>query len=50
MANLWHPLGGIQISDLGEKRYLFRFFHKVDVEHVMSGTPWTFNNHLLVLP
>ncbi|MFQ6623724.1 hypothetical protein Gotur_003294 [Gossypium turneri] len=20
MANLWHPLGGIQISDLGEKR------------------------------
>ncbi|MBA0609088.1 hypothetical protein Godav_021211 [Gossypium davidsonii] len=45
MANLWHPLGGIQISDLGEKCYLFHFFHEVDG----SGTPWTFNNHLLVL-
>ncbi|MBA0833960.1 hypothetical protein Goarm_006364 [Gossypium armourianum] len=32
MANLWHPLGGIQISNLGEKRYLFRFFYEVDVE------------------
>ncbi|MBA0851197.1 hypothetical protein Goshw_015118 [Gossypium schwendimanii] len=37
MADLWHPLGGIQISDLGEKRYLFHFFHEVDVEwHTMD--------------
>ncbi|MBA0562583.1 hypothetical protein Golob_007615 [Gossypium lobatum] len=49
MANLWHPLGGIQISNLGEKRYLFRFFYEVDVEQVMSGTPWTFNNQFLIL-
>ncbi|MBA0855408.1 hypothetical protein Goshw_013275 [Gossypium schwendimanii] len=49
MANLWHPLVGIQISDLREKRYLFRFFYEVDVERVISGTPWTFNNHLLLL-
>ncbi|MBA0592137.1 hypothetical protein Gorai_009124 [Gossypium raimondii] len=34
MANLWHPLGGIQISNLGEKRYLFRFFYEVDVEQM----------------
>ncbi|MBA0849750.1 hypothetical protein Goshw_020246 [Gossypium schwendimanii] len=25
MANLWHLLGEIQISELGEKRNLFRF-------------------------
>ncbi|MBA0825036.1 hypothetical protein Goarm_021659 [Gossypium armourianum] len=37
IANLWHPLGGIHISDLGEKRYLFHFFHEVDVEwHTMD--------------
>ncbi|MBA0707711.1 hypothetical protein Golax_019739, partial [Gossypium laxum] len=37
MDNLWHPLGGIKISDLGEKRYLFHFFHEVDVEwHTMD--------------
>lgn len=29
LANLWHPLGGIQINDLGEKRFLFRFFNSV---------------------
>ncbi|KAG8474806.1 hypothetical protein CXB51_031505 [Gossypium anomalum] len=39
MANLWRPLVGIQISNLGEKQYLFRFFYEVDVEQVMSGTP-----------
>ncbi|KAH1083167.1 hypothetical protein J1N35_022928 [Gossypium stocksii] len=49
MANLWHQLGGIQISNLGEKHYLFRFFYEVDVECVMSQTPWTFNSHFLLL-
>ncbi|KAK5842158.1 hypothetical protein PVK06_004487 [Gossypium arboreum] len=36
MANLWHLLGGIQISKLGEKRYLFRFFYEVDLEQGMK--------------
>ncbi|MBA0845366.1 hypothetical protein Goarm_022139 [Gossypium armourianum] len=31
------------ISDLGEKQYLFRFYNKV-----VNGVPWAFNNHLLV--
>ncbi|MBA0727816.1 hypothetical protein Golax_000770 [Gossypium laxum] len=48
LANLWHPLGGVQILDLGEKRYLFRFFNIVDKNRVVKGTPWAFNNHLLV--
>ncbi|MBA0710967.1 hypothetical protein Golax_010208 [Gossypium laxum] len=48
MANLCHLLG-VQISDLGNKRYLFKFFYEVDVERVLSGTPWTFNTHLLLL-
>ncbi|MBA0661598.1 hypothetical protein Goklo_005875 [Gossypium klotzschianum] len=26
MAKLWLPLGGVQISDLGEKHYSFKFF------------------------
>ncbi|MBA0795643.1 hypothetical protein Gohar_006489 [Gossypium harknessii] len=28
LANLWHPIRGVQISDRGEKRFLFRFYHK----------------------
>ncbi|KAA3472916.1 reverse transcriptase [Gossypium australe] len=49
MANLWHPVRGVNIRDLGEKRYLFQFYHKMDQERVLKGCPWTFNNHLLVL-
>ncbi|PPE00461.1 hypothetical protein GOBAR_DD02511 [Gossypium barbadense] len=36
MGDLWHPIGGICITELGEKR-------------VTAGTPWFFNNHLLIL-
>ncbi|MBA0777743.1 hypothetical protein Gotri_005722, partial [Gossypium trilobum] len=49
MANLWHPVKGIQISDLGEKRFLFKFFHIMDLERVLKGSSWTFNNYLLML-
>ncbi|KAG8489932.1 hypothetical protein CXB51_015974 [Gossypium anomalum] len=48
MANIWHPLEGVQISDLGEKHFLFKFFNKMDISRIISGTHWTFNNHLLI--
>ncbi|MBA0803651.1 hypothetical protein Gohar_013841, partial [Gossypium harknessii] len=48
LANLWPPLRGIEISDSREKRFLFRFFHRVDIEIVIKGAPWTSNNHLLI--
>ncbi|MBA0552070.1 hypothetical protein Golob_022912 [Gossypium lobatum] len=48
MANLRHFLGGVAISDLGEKKFLFRFFSKVDIMRVITGSSWTFNNPLLV--
>ncbi|KAK5794045.1 hypothetical protein PVK06_035237 [Gossypium arboreum] len=48
MANIWHPLEGVQILDLGEKRFLFKFFNEIDISRVIIGAPWTFNNHLLV--
>ncbi|MBA0729879.1 hypothetical protein Golax_020488 [Gossypium laxum] len=34
---------------MGEKRYIFKFFHSMDMERVLKGLPWTFNNHLLIL-
>ncbi|MFQ6663930.1 hypothetical protein Gotur_031231 [Gossypium turneri] len=49
MADLWHPIGVICITDIGEKRYLFQFFHEVDIVRVLVETPWFFNNHLLLL-
>ncbi|MFQ6661874.1 hypothetical protein Gotur_029879 [Gossypium turneri] len=37
MENLSHPLRGVLISDLGEKHYLFKFYHKVDIDRVETG-------------
>ncbi|KAH1121930.1 hypothetical protein J1N35_005090 [Gossypium stocksii] len=39
---------GIQISNLGDKWFLFRFFYCIDIDRVVNRAPWTFNNHLLV--
>ncbi|MBA0708889.1 hypothetical protein Golax_023971 [Gossypium laxum] len=47
MANLRRLLGGVTILDLGEKRYFFKFYNPLDLDRVINGTPWTFNNHLL---
>ncbi|MBA0701391.1 hypothetical protein Goari_027008 [Gossypium aridum] len=49
MADLWHPIRGICILYLGERHFLFQFFHEVDIRKVLVGTPWFFNNHLLLL-
>ncbi|MBA0770025.1 hypothetical protein Gotri_018707 [Gossypium trilobum] len=48
MVNVWHLVKGVQISDLGDKHFLFKFFHRIDLERVINGAHWTFNNHLLV--
>ncbi|MBA0840446.1 hypothetical protein Goarm_003028, partial [Gossypium armourianum] len=32
VANLWHPVERVQILELGEKRFLFRLFHTMDLE------------------
>ncbi|KAH1121889.1 hypothetical protein J1N35_005049 [Gossypium stocksii] len=45
MVNLWHPLRGVQISDLGRRGFCLDFF----IDQVLNGAPWTFNNHLLVI-
>ncbi|MBA0879418.1 hypothetical protein Goshw_011297 [Gossypium schwendimanii] len=48
LANLWHPLGGVSIADMGEKRFVFQFYCDMDFDRVVKGASWTFNNHLLV--
>ncbi|KAL8546704.1 hypothetical protein ACS0TY_006434 [Phlomoides rotata] len=40
---------GCHHQSIGQWRYLFEFFHKLDVLRVMNGLPWTFNNHPLLL-
>ncbi|MBA0867311.1 hypothetical protein Goshw_029192 [Gossypium schwendimanii] len=35
MANLWHPLVGVEISNLSVKRFLFKFFNGMDMDRVV---------------
>ncbi|PPS01252.1 hypothetical protein GOBAR_AA19412 [Gossypium barbadense] len=49
LAEAWHPVSGISITDLGEKRSLFRFYHEIDIKRVLRGTLWFFNRHLVLL-
>ncbi|MBA0722630.1 hypothetical protein Golax_003289 [Gossypium laxum] len=48
LANLWHPIGEMVITILWEKRFMFKFYHEVDIYRVINDAPWTFNNHMLV--
>ncbi|MBA0703148.1 hypothetical protein Goari_022666, partial [Gossypium aridum] len=48
MANIWHPLEGVMISNLVEKWFLFKFYHELDIGRVENGAHWTFNTHILV--
>lgn len=49
LVNVWHFIGGISITDIPEDRYLFRLYHKVDVDRIVARGPWNFNSHLLIL-
>ncbi|KAG8472056.1 hypothetical protein CXB51_036863 [Gossypium anomalum] len=48
MADLWHPLKGVTITEMEDKRILFRFYSEVDLKRVLDGMPWFFNRHLIV--
>lgn len=28
---------------------MFQFFHRLDVKRIMDGSPWSFDNYLLVM-
>ncbi|MBA0594235.1 hypothetical protein Gorai_011147, partial [Gossypium raimondii] len=49
LANFWHPIEGVSISNLGNERFLFKFYFEVDVNKVEKNGSWNFNSHLLVL-
>ncbi|XP_030510643.2 uncharacterized protein LOC115725309 [Cannabis sativa] len=48
MASLWQPGKGVFIKELDTNRYLFQFYHELDIQSVIDGSPWTFNRSPLV--
>ncbi|CAN0843308.1 hypothetical protein LINGRAHAP2_LOCUS3810 [Linum grandiflorum] len=49
MANLWRPRAGVTITDKGGGLILFRFYHQLDMDLVLEGGPWTFDQNLLAI-
>lgn len=48
MASLWRPKKGVEIHDLGNHRYSFIFYHVLDIQKVVDGGPWSFEQSPLV--
>lgn len=48
LAELWHPIEGISILEIEDKRVLFRFYNELDIKRVIEGMPWFFNRHLFL--
>ncbi|WOG99740.1 hypothetical protein DCAR_0519095 [Daucus carota subsp. sativus] len=46
MASLWRPKVGMEVHDLRNFRYVF--FHMLDLQKVMEGGLWTFEQSMLV--
>jgi hypothetical protein len=49
MADLWKPVKGVTIKEATDGKFLFHFAHPLDMEAVLKGGPWTFDNNMLIL-
>ncbi|XP_057779545.1 uncharacterized protein LOC130998128 [Salvia miltiorrhiza] len=49
LASVWRPGKGVFVKDIGQGRYIFQFFHEIDLIRVYDGGPWAFGNFPLIL-
>uniref|UniRef100_A0A803NUC4 DUF4283 domain-containing protein n=1 Tax=Cannabis sativa TaxID=3483 RepID=A0A803NUC4_CANSA len=42
LAALWKPGKGVYIKELDANRFLFQFFHEIDIKRVIEGSPWDY--------
>uniref|UniRef100_A0A803QIZ5 DUF4283 domain-containing protein n=1 Tax=Cannabis sativa TaxID=3483 RepID=A0A803QIZ5_CANSA len=49
MADLWKPGKGLYVKILEPNRFLFQFFHEIDIQRVINGSPWTFDRKQLII-
>lgn len=48
LSSLRRRKEGVDIHDIGDMRYLFVFYHLMDVQKVMEGGPWSFEQGMLL--
>ncbi|MCH83589.1 DUF4283 domain protein, partial [Trifolium medium] len=49
LADVWRPVKGMSVKEATTGLYLFKFFHPLDMEEVLKGGPWTFDNFTLII-
>lgn len=50
MADVWHPAMSINIKKLKPRIFLFKFFHKEDINWFLKeGSLWSFDNAMMVM-
>ncbi|XP_057802918.1 uncharacterized protein At4g02000-like [Salvia miltiorrhiza] len=49
LASIWRPGKGVFVKDIGQGRFIFQFFHEIDLLRVYDGGPWSFGNFSLIL-
>lgn len=49
IADISKPAMGIGIKELEQGIFLFKFYHKEDLQWVMKGGQWTFGNVMMKL-
>lgn len=47
IADVWKPSRGISIKEMNQGMFLFQFYRMEDVQWVLRGGPWTFDNATL---
>uniref|UniRef100_A0A803PIN7 Reverse transcriptase domain-containing protein n=1 Tax=Cannabis sativa TaxID=3483 RepID=A0A803PIN7_CANSA len=43
MAFLWQPGMGMYVKELNPNLFLFQFYHEIDIQLVIDGSPWTYD-------
>lgn len=50
LASMWRPVKGVFMEETNVPNLIiFKFFHELDLQRVLSDGPWTFNNQVLML-
>ncbi|KAL8548451.1 hypothetical protein ACS0TY_007670 [Phlomoides rotata] len=48
LATIWKLKRGVMIKEIWEDRFLFHFFHKLDLKQVVDRGSWTIGSHPLI--
>ncbi|WCJ27830.1 hypothetical protein M5689_009554 [Euphorbia peplus] len=49
LADLWQHVKGVSIEILGQNLFRFDFYHPWERERILKGSPWTYDQHLLLM-